>query len=183
MKKIERLIRLANRLDSLGMTKAADKIDDMTKIAQLPDLKSIVYIMSIAISSEVVLAYKLKKYHWNITGVFFNDLHAFFEREYEKIEDSIDAIAERIRALGHPAPGTLSEFLALSWLKENPQKNLKSEEMVADLFKNYQTLASMYRSIVPWVESSDPVTSNFFADLGFKRDKTMWQLRALLGKL
>src|SRR4029078_8880602 len=84
------------------------------------NLKSITGVLSSVLSDAVLLYTKTRKFHWNVSGNSFMELHKLFEKHYKKLEESIDEIAERINKLGANTPGTMSEFLKMGKLKESP---------------------------------------------------------------
>ncbi|MEX0672389.1 MAG: DNA starvation/stationary phase protection protein [Candidatus Babeliales bacterium] len=131
--------------------------------------------------ADVYLLYtKTLKYHWNVEGPFFNDLHKFFAQLYEQQFTMIDRVAERIRALGTKSPGSLAEFSQKSTLKEAPGKHLSAQAMILDLLSDYQSIIRAMRSIAQnSATSNDAGTNNFMGDLIEKSEKTAWMLRAL----
>src|SRR5689334_24926089 len=90
-------------------------------------------ILNALLADEYVLYTKTRNYHWNVVGPQFNDLHKFFEAQYTQLNDIVDDVAERARALGGPAAGTLVEFARLTRLAEQPGKALAARAMVAAL--------------------------------------------------
>src|SRR6266511_4611858 len=82
--------------------------------------QSVVKILNTLLADEYVLYTKTRNYHWNVVGPQFNDLHKFFESQYEELDDVVDDVAERARALGGHANGTLAEFTKRARLREQP---------------------------------------------------------------
>src|SRR5437879_9485028 len=80
--------------------------------------KKIVTILNALLADEFLLYTKTRNYHWNVVGPQFNDLHKFFEAQYEAIDDAVDEVAERVRTIGGRASGTLAEFVQQGRLKE-----------------------------------------------------------------
>ena len=91
----------------------------------LDSRNAVAELLNVFLADEYLLYTKTRKYHWNVVGPHFNDLHKFFEAQYEKLDQSIDDIAERARALGGNAVGTLAEFLKLTRLSEHPGQVMK----------------------------------------------------------
>ncbi|MBX7229646.1 MAG: DNA starvation/stationary phase protection protein [Burkholderiaceae bacterium] len=119
-------------------------------------------------------------FHWNVTGPMFNTLHLMFMTQYTELWNAIDPIAERIRALGFPAPGTYAQFAKLSSIKE-PQGVPSAEEMVALLVKGHEAVAKTARSIFSIAEkSSDQPTADLLTQRLDIHEKTAWMLRSLL---
>jgi starvation-inducible DNA-binding protein len=119
-------------------------------------------------------------FHWNVTGPMFNTLHLMFMTQYTELWNAIDPIAERIRALGFPAPGTYAQFGKLSSIKE-PVGVPKAEEMIRLLVKGHEAVAKTARALFPVANKADDQPT---ADLLTQRldihEKTAWMLRSLL---
>jgi starvation-inducible DNA-binding protein len=119
-------------------------------------------------------------YHWNVTGPMFNTLHLMFMEQYTEQWNALDLIAERIRALGHPAPGTYKEFVKLASIKES-EGVPAAMDMVRNLVVAQEATARTARRLFPVVEKADDQPT---ADLLTQRlevhEKTAWMLRSLL---
>ncbi|MBD1938140.1 Dps family protein [Microcoleus sp. FACHB-68] len=123
---------------------------------------------------------KTHNFHWNVTGPMFQTLHLMFETQYTELALAVDLIAERIRALGFPAPGTYSEFAKLSAIEETPGVP-KAEEMIRLLVQGQETVARTARSIFSVVEqASDEPTADLLTQRLQVHEKTAWMLRSLL---
>jgi len=119
-------------------------------------------------------------FHWNVTGAMFNTLHVMFMAQYTELWNAVDPIAERIRALGHPAPGTYAQFGALSRIKE-PEGVPKALEMVRMLVKGHEAVAKTARSLFSVAESAeDQPTADLLTQRLNVHEKTAWMLRVLL---
>ena len=120
-------------------------------------------------------------FHWNVTGPMFNSLHAMFMDQYTELWNAVDPIAERIRALGHPAPGSYAQFGKLGSLKDAPAEPPKAMAMVALLAEGHEAVARTARAVFPIADAANDQPS---ADLLTQRmdlhEKTAWMLRALL---
>jgi len=113
----------------------------------------------------------------------FKPLHLFFEEQYEAMLDIVDRVAERIRALGHMAPGTMTEFLKSSKLTEAPGENPTDKGMLQALLHDHETIIQLIRSEVnATAELGDMGTNNFLCDILEKHEKIAWMLRATLQK-
>ena len=120
-------------------------------------------------------------FHWNVTGPMFNSLHAMFMAQYTELWNAVDPIAERIRALGHPAPGSYAQYGKLSSLKDAPAKPPKALEMVAILAEGHEAVARTARSVFPVVDAAgDQPTADLLTQRMDVHEKTAWMLRALL---
>ena len=119
-------------------------------------------------------------FHWNVSGPMFRSLHLMFEEQYNELALAVDTIAERIRSLGCPAPGTYAEFAKLTSLKE-PKGVPAADEMIRQLVKGQEAVIKTARGLLPLVDAADDEPS---ADLLTQRmqvhEKTAWMLRSLL---
>jgi starvation-inducible DNA-binding protein len=120
-------------------------------------------------------------FHWNVTGPQFNSLHTMFMAQYTELWNAVDPIAERIRALGQPAPGSYAQFAALSSLADAPPKPPKAMEMVALLVKGHEAVARTARAAFPVAnEANDQPTCDLLTQRMDIHEKTAWMLRSLL---
>ena len=125
---------------------------------------------------------KTHNFHWNVTGPMFNTLHLMFETQYNELWTATDAIAERIRSLGHPAPGTYAEFATLTSIKETPGQP-KAEEMVRLLVEGNEAVVRTARSIFPVVDkANDEPPADLLTQRMQVHEKNAWMLRSLLEK-
>jgi starvation-inducible DNA-binding protein len=119
-------------------------------------------------------------FHWNVKGPMFNSLHQMFMTQYTEQWTALDLIAERIRALGYPAPGTYAEFGKLSSVKEVAGVP-KAMDMVRHLVAAQETTARTARSLLPVVdEANDQPTADLLTQRLDVHEKTAWMLRSLL---
>ena len=119
-------------------------------------------------------------FHWNVTGPQFNSLHQMFMGQYTEQWNALDIIAERIRALGHPAPGTFAEFAKLTSVKEVSGVP-KANDMVRHLVDAQETTARTARKLFPVVEAAnDQPTADLLTQRLEVHEKTAWMLRSLL---
>jgi len=120
-------------------------------------------------------------FHWNVTGPMFNSLHAMFMAQYTELWNAVDPIAERIRSLGFPAPGSYAQFAKLSGLPDAPAAPPKALEMVRILKEGHEAVARSARAVFPLVDKAGDEPS---ADLLTQRltvhEQTAWMLRSLL---
>ncbi|MFA7602844.1 MAG: Dps family protein [Novosphingobium sp.] len=122
-------------------------------------------------------------FHWNVTGPMFNSLHAMFMTQYTELWNAIDPIAERIRSLGQPAPGSYAQFAKLSSLPDAPEDPPKALDMVAILAKGHEAAARTARALFPLVEkASDEPTADLLTQRIGVHEQTAWMLHALLEK-
>ena len=120
-------------------------------------------------------------FHWNVTGPMFNTLHTMFMAQYTELWNAVDPVAERIRSLGHAAPGSYAQFGKLSSISDAPAKPPKALEMVRILVEGHEAVARTARSVFPLAEKADDQPT---ADLLTQRldihEKTAWMLRSIL---
>ena len=118
---------------------------------------------------------------WNVTGPMFNSLHAMFMAQYTELWTAVDPIAERIRSLGHPAPGSYAQFAALSSLKDAPTTPPKALDMVRILVEGHEAVARTARALFPVVDkASDEPTADLLTQRLTVHEQTAWMLRSLL---
>jgi len=120
-------------------------------------------------------------FHWNVTGPMFNTLHAMFMQQYTDLWNAVDPVAERIRALGHYAPGSYADFGKLASVPDAPAQPPKAMEMVRILVKGHEAVARTARELVPTVDKAgdEPTMDLLTQRLDF-HEKTAWMLRSLL---
>ena len=136
--------------------------------------------LSKLLADNFTLYLKTHNFHWNVTGPMFNTLHLMFETQYNELWTANDQIAERIRSLGYPAPGTLSEYEKMSSVRE-AQGQPKAEMMVRQLVEGNEAVARTARSIFPAVDSaSDEATADLLTQRMQVHEKNAWMLRSLL---
>lgn len=120
-------------------------------------------------------------FHWNVTGPMFNTLHAMFMAQYTELWNAVDPIAERIRSLGHPAPGSYGQFGKLSSISDAPAKPPKALEMVRVLVDGHEAVARTARSVFPLAaKADDQPTADLLTQRLDVHEKTAWMLRSLL---
>lgn len=123
---------------------------------------------------------KTHNFHWNVTGPMFQTLHLMFEAQYTELAAAVDLIAERIRALGFPAPGTYAEFARLSSIPETSGVP-KAEAMIRELVEGQEAVVRTARSIFPIVDQvNDEPTADLLTQRMQVHEKTAWMLRSLL---
>ena len=132
------------------------------------------------LADNFTLYLKTHNFHWNVKGPMFQTLHVMFMEQYNELWIALDAIAERIRALGFPAPGTPSEYAKLSSIPETSGVP-DAREMVRILVEGHEAVARTARKIFPAVEkASDEPTADLLTQRLQVHEKTAWMLRSLL---
>ncbi len=136
--------------------------------------------LSRTLADTYTLYLKTHNFHWNVTGPMFQTLHAMFETQYNELALAVDTIAERIRALGHPAPGTYKAFEKLASISME-EGVPKATDMIRSLVKGHEAVAKTAREVF---EVADKANDQPTADLLTQRmqvhEKTAWMLRSLL---
>jgi starvation-inducible DNA-binding protein len=136
--------------------------------------------LSRLLADNFALYLKTHNFHWNVKGPMFQTLHVMFEEQYNELWTALDAIAERIRALGFPAPGTTSELSKLSSIPEG-EGVPEAKEMIRLLVQGHEAVARTARKIFPAVEkASDEPTADLLTQRLQVHEKTAWMLRSLL---
>lgn len=144
------------------------------------DRKAIADGLSRLLADSYTLYLKTHNFHWNVTGPMFQTLHTMFEQEYTELATAVDEIAERIRSLGHPAPGSYKAYAALSSIEEADGVP-EATAMVRQLVDGHEAAAKTARSIFPTAESgNDEVTADLLTQRMTVHEKTAWMLRSLL---
>ena len=143
------------------------------------NLKSVHEVLNKVLADGNILYIKLRKFHWNLSGDNFLELHELFEAQYNAVAEAIDEVAERISTLGGEAIGTTSEFAKLSQLKENPGKLPNIQEMLRELVSDHESIVKALREYVDDTEEKygDKGTSDFLTALMQAHEKMAWKLR------
>ena len=137
--------------------------------------------LSRLLADSYTLYLKTHNYHWNVTGPMFQTLHLMFETQYNELALAVDLIAERIRSLGAPAPGSYREFSALTSIEEDDDSP-DATEMIRRLVLGQEAVARTARSVFPVVEAAhDEPTADLLTQRLQVHEKTAWMLRSLLG--
>jgi starvation-inducible DNA-binding protein len=146
------------------------------------DRSGVAKILNRLLADEYVLYTKTRNYHWNVVGLQFGPLHKFFEAQYEELNDIVDAVAERARALGEWSSGTLAEFLKDSRLKERPGEHTDSRGMVSSLLSDHESIIRTLRADAGTCADKhhDMGTNDFMIGLLEHHEKMAWMLRASL---
>jgi starvation-inducible DNA-binding protein len=136
--------------------------------------------LSKVLADTYTLYLKTHNFHWNVTGPMFQTLHLMFEQHYNELALAVDAVAERIRALGFPAPGTYRQFSALSSIREEDGVP-KANDMIRLLVEGHEAVARTARSVFATAEdANDQPTCDLLTQRLQVHEKTAWMLRSLL---
>ncbi len=132
------------------------------------------------LADSYTLYLKTHNFHWNVTGPMFQTLHVMFEGHYTELALAVDELAERIRALGHFAPGSYASFSTLTSIEEAEGVPV-AEEMIRELVKGHEAVVRTIRSVFPVVEeASDEPTADLLTQRMQVHEKTAWMLRSLI---
>jgi starvation-inducible DNA-binding protein len=144
------------------------------------DRKAIALGLSRVLADTYTLYLKTHNFHWNVTGPQFNTLHAMFMAEYTELWTAVDLIAERIRALGHFAPGSYAQFSKLTSIEE-ADKVPNAKEMLKQLVAGHEAVARTARAVFPVAEAAnDQPTIDLLTQRLDVHEKTAWMLRSML---
>lgn len=144
--------------------------------------EGVVAILNTVLSDEYLLYTKTRNYHWNVVGPQFHDLHKFFEAQYNTLNEIVDDVAERARALGGNAFGTITEFLQHTRLKERAGYYPDDRGMIATLLADHEALIRHLRVDLETCAEKyhDMGTNDFLTGLMEQHEKMAWMLRAFL---
>lgn len=142
--------------------------------------QAVVQALTQLLADSYTLYLKTQNYHWNVTGPMFTTLHTLFETQYTDLALAVDEIAERVRALGAPVPGSFSEFGKLAAVRESVGP-VAAKQMIETLVTDQATVAASARRVI---EAGEPGADFASADLGTRRmdvhEKNAWMLRSHL---
>ena len=139
-------------------------------------------LLSVVLADEITLYTKSRKFHWNVSGNSFMELHQLFEKQYTALEKIIDEVAERINKLGKNTIGTMKEFSELTNLKESPGKYPSQKEMIAELLADHETVIQHLRKDIETCEEEikDAATTDFLTGVMEQHETFAWILRRYL---
>ena len=144
------------------------------------DRKAIADGLSRLLADTYTLYLKTHNFHWNVTGPMFQTLHLMFETQFNELALAVDLVAERIRALGYPAPGTYSEYAKLSSIKETAGVP-KATDMIKRLVEGQEAVVRTARSVFPLINKvNDEATADLLTQRMQLHEKNAWMLRSLL---
>ncbi len=145
-----------------------------------PHREEIAQGLSRLLADTYTLYLKTHNFHWNVTGPMFQTLHLMFETQYNELALAVDLIAERIRSLGFPAPGTYQQYAKLSSIKEETDIP-KAQDMIRLLVEGQEAVVRTARSLYPAVgAAADEATADLLTQRIQLHEKTAWMLRSLL---
>jgi len=142
----------------------------------------VVSILNTVLADEFVLYTKSRRFHWNVEGPNFSELHELFQKQYEQLAEIVDDVAERARALDGAAVGSLKEYLDLTRLDEEWSRSYDARGMIATLLADHETLIRELREDLEICskDHGDEGTTDFLTGLMQMHEKTAWMLRSYL---
>jgi starvation-inducible DNA-binding protein len=159
-----------------GMNKALEIDIGINK----KDRKTIAEGLSRLLADTYTLYVKTHNFHWNVTGPQFNTLHQMFETQYTELAMAVDEIAERIRALGEPAPGSYAQFSRLTRIKEE-EGQPRAEDMIEQLARDQEAVVRTAREVFPTADGAhDEPTADLLTQRMQVHEKAAWMLRSML---
>lgn len=146
------------------------------------NLDKSISILSALLADEMTLYVKTRKFHWNVSGQSFMELHKLFENQYAELEETIDLVAERINKLGSKTIGTMKEFTELTRLKESPDKYPVQKEMIKELLNDHESVIIQVRKDIEECneKNKDLGTIDFLTGIMQQHETTAWVLRRYL---
>lgn len=140
--------------------------------------KNVAKHLSAILSDTYLLYLKTQNFHWNVVSSLFHSLHLMFEGQYGELSEAVDTLAERIRALGHPAPGSFAQFKTMATIKESSTVP-KPTEMLKQLLADHELMSREIRKAIPAIEKAgDEVTVDLLIQRLTQHEKTAWMLRS-----
>jgi starvation-inducible DNA-binding protein len=145
------------------------------------NLSGVALALNKLLADEYILYTKTRNYHWNVKGSNFMEMHKFYEEQYQQLDEMIDEVAERIRALGHYAEGRLKDLLPLATLLE-PTYTSDQKTQLSHLLNDHETLIRILRQLAHDFDEQfhDVGTSDFVTGLLKQHEKMAWMIRAYL---
>lgn len=140
-------------------------------------------LLSVVLADEMTLYVKTRKFHWNVAGESFMELHKLFESQYTELEAIIDTVAERIGKLGGKTIGTMNEFTLLARIVEHPNQYPVQKTMLTELLSNHESLVAELRKDIDLStdENHDAGTADMLTVIMQQHETTAWILRRYLG--
>lgn len=145
-------------------------------------LDKTILLLSTVLADEMTLYIKTRKFHWNVSGHSFMELHLLFKSQYTELEQTVDLVAERISKLGGKAIGTMKEFAKLTRLEENPDTYPSQKDMMKELLGDHEKVIVALRKDIETCsdENKDAGTTDFLTGILEEHETTAWVLRRYL---
>ncbi len=145
------------------------------------NLQAVAKSLNILLADEHFLYMKTRNYHWNVEGSNFMEMHKFYEGQYEELSETIDEIAERIRAIGHYSEGRIKDFVRLTNLEEQEYTN-EQKVQIKNLLDDHETIAKRLQKEIDDFDTkyNDPGSADFITGVLKMHQKMAWMLRSYL---
>jgi starvation-inducible DNA-binding protein len=145
-------------------------------------LQKSINLLTVVLSDEMTLYIKTRKFHWNVAGESFMELHKLFESQYTELEAIVDVVAERVNKLGGKAIGTMNEFSLLTRIIEHPNKYPVQKAMITELLSDHELLIEELRKDIDLCseENHDAGTADLFTGILQQHESIAWILRRYL---
>jgi len=132
------------------------------------------------LADEMLLYVKTRKFHWNVVGPQFHDLHLFLEQQYDELALIVDAVAERVRKVGFFATGSMKQFLQDTRLKEHNADGGITIDMLQELISDHDNTIRNIRDLITKFDETcdDAGSADFVTGLVEKHEKMAWMLRS-----
>lgn len=145
-------------------------------------LQKSINLLAIVLSDEMTLYIKTRKFHWNVAGESFMEMHKLFEKQYSELEEVIDIVAERISKLGGKTIGTMNEFTLLTRILEHPNKYPVQRAMISELLSDHEILIQELRKDIDLCaeENNDAGTADMLTGIMQQHESISWILRRYL---
>ena len=146
------------------------------------DLQKSINLLAVILSDEMTLYIKTRKFHWNVAGESFMEMHKLFESQYTELEEVIDIVAERISKLGGKTIGTMNEFTLLTRIIEHPNKYPVQRAMISELLSDHEILITELRKDIDLCaeENHDAGTADMLTGILQQHEAIAWILRRYL---
>lgn len=165
---------------SAEILQAKAHVENVKTGIQNSDRKAVAEGVAKALADTYALYIKTQGFHWNVVGPLFYGLHKLTEAQYEELAGAIDVIAERIRALGHPAPAGFGQFAKLTQIKD-ADGTQSGEIMINALIADHETLSRSFRDVIEMADGvGDVATADLLTSRLHVHEKAVWMLRALM---
>jgi starvation-inducible DNA-binding protein len=165
----------------MNKSKSKSVVLDIDTGISRESLRKIANILNDDLADEYVLLTKTRNYHWNVEDPRFNDLHKFFDEQYELLSAAVDEIAERVRAVSGRTRATLKEFINSSQIREDVGSYPNADTMLSNLLSDHETIIKTLRkNISECQQLNDEGTANFLTDKMEEHEKMAWMLRSFI---
>ena len=165
----------------MNKSKSKSVVLDIDTGISRESLQKIANILNDDLADEYVLLTKTRNYHWNVEDPRFNDLHKFFDEQYELLSAAVDEIAERVRTVSGRTRATLKEFINSSQIREDVGSYPNADTMLSNLLSDHETIIKTLRkNISECQQLNDEGTANFLTDKMEEHEKMAWMLRSFI---